>query len=115
MGVNLQKKAQKNFNKQTDRAIRDVSDGDLFDKTPESCQRSFLAELCNGARIKKGETLDAELKDNLIIGTRGVEKVLQAKNPPTEVVEYIKSKSGITEIKIFKLNPRSGVVEIDLC
>lgn len=115
MGVNLLKKAQKNFKKHIDVAVKDFSQGDLFDQIVEPCSRSFLAEPCNGAQNKKGDLINMELRGDSIICIRGIEKVLQVKKPPAWAVEYLKSKSGIAKAVISELNLFSSTVEIEPC
>ena len=52
MGTNLQEKAQKSFEKHIDSALKEVSTGDLFDETPESCPRQFVAEPTQKTALK---------------------------------------------------------------
>lgn len=115
MGVNLLRKAQKNFKKHIDVAIKDVSQGDLFDQTIEPCSRSFLTEPCNGAQNEEGDQINFELRGDSIICTRGIEKVLQAKEPPAWAIEYLKSNGGISKAVISKINLFSGTVEVEPC
>lgn len=115
MGVNIQKQAQENFRKKTDTALKNVSDGDLFDKIIKSCPRRFLAKPYNGAQINEGEQIDLELSGNSIVGTRGTEKVLQAETPPAEVVKYMKTKGCMIEAVVSKWKPFSATLEIEPC
>lgn len=115
MGINIQKKAQKSFKQHTDKALADVTNGDLFDRPTESCPRQFIAKPIQGNSLNKGDTVNLELKGKNVIGTLGATKVLQLENPPLGIIDFVKSKSGIAEANIAKLNPLSGTIEVNLC
>lgn len=115
MGTNLLKKAQKSFEKHIDASLMDVSTGDLFDQATESCPRQFVADPSPNASISIGDEIAIELRGEIVVGTRGVEKVFEANHPPKEIVDHIKSQSGIAGARIAKINPLSGTLEIDLC
>lgn len=115
MGTNLQKKAQKSFEKHIDSALKEVSTGDLFDEAPESCPRQFVAEPMQESSLKAGDKVSLELDGPTVVGTQGPHTVLRVKTPPSEVVAHLKSNSGISEANISKVNRLSGTVEVDLC
>lgn len=115
MGTNLQKKAQKSFQKHIDNAMKEVSTGDLFDETPESCPRQFVAEPTQKSGLQTGDKVSLELDGPTILGTKGQHTVLRVKTPPSEVVAHLKCNSSIAEATISKVNPLSGTVEVDLC
>lgn len=115
MGTNLQKRAQKSFAKHIDSAMNEVSTSDLFDETPQSCPRQFVAEPDRGANLKTGDKINLEMDGTTVLGIRGPNTVLRVQTPPPAVVSYVKSNSGIAEASIAKVNPLSGTVEVDLC
>lgn len=115
MGVELKKAAQKTFKKHTDTALRDVVNGDLFDQSPAACPRRFLGNPTNASSLNAGDDVKLEFDGDALIGTRGITKVLEANNPPPDVVEYVRQRSGLAPGTIANVNPLSGTVEIDLC
>lgn len=115
MGTNLQKKAQKSFRKHIDSAMEDVSTADLFDETPESCPRQFIAELESQAGPKKGDKIRCEINGNTVQGTKGPNTVFLSQRLPMWVASYIRSKSGITDAIITKVNPFSRTIEVNFC
>lgn len=115
MGLQVQKKSQKSFDKQTDAAVRDVSQPDLFDQAPETCARRFLADLNPGADLSVGDPVHLELQNGKVIGTRGRDHVLSDDNPPSDVVDHIRAQSGIAAARVSQINPLSATAEVDLC
>lgn len=115
VGTNLQKKAQKSFAKHVDSAMKEVATSDLFDETPESCPRQFVAEPNRGANLKTGDKITLEMDGKTVLGTQGSGTVFRVQSPPPDVVSHVKSNSGIAEASIARLNPLSGTVEVNLC
>lgn len=115
MGTNLQKRAQKTFTKHVDNAMQEVSTADLFDEKPEECPRQFVAEPKHDANLSLGDRVSVEMDGTTLLGTQGPDTVFRVESPPSEVVRHVRSKSGIAEANISKVNPLSGTVEVNLC
>lgn len=115
MGVNVQKKAQKSFEKHIDAALEDVASGDLFDLDVSACPRRFLADPAEGSTPCAGDEIDLEVQGGMLIGVQGPTLVFRANQPPADVVAHVRAKGGVAEGKIVSVNDLSGVLEIDLC
>ena len=115
MGVDIQKKAQKSFQKRIDTALKEISSGQLFNSEPEECPRRFLADPAVGSSPSEGDQIDLEIQGNTLIGVRGTELVLRTENPPADIVAHVRAQGGVAEGKIVAVNDLSGMLEIDLC
>lgn len=115
MGTNLQKKAQKSFAKQIDNALKEVANRDLFDETPDTCPRQFVADPSGNANLKTGDKINIEIDGKTVLGTQGANIVFCIEAPPSDLVSHVKSRSGIAEASISKVNPLSGTVSVDIC
>ena len=115
MGVNLQKAAQKTFEKHTDRAIEDVSNGDLFDQDLRICPRRFFAEPASQDVLCEGDTVALELDGETLIGTRGPLKVFEAPTAPASIANNVRASGGIAFVMVVAVTPFSRTVEVELC
>ena len=115
MGVNVQKKAQKSFEKHIDAALEDVASGDLFNLDLSACPRRFLADPGEGSTPCIGEDVDLEIQGGVLIGVQGSTRVFRAEQPPADVLAHVRAKGGVAEGRIVSVNDVSGMLEIDLC
>ena len=105
MGVNLQKAAQKTFEKHTDRAIAEVSGGDLFNQVPAACPRRFFAEPVGQQALYEGDCVALELQDATLVGSQGAPKVLDLPSAPADIVDHVRQCGGLAYARVVAVNP----------